>query len=100
MSEYRHLLLCRPTFSYITISQVSNTAVYYKLKISMISTRRLEPVGGNNRYINEEVPTRQNHFDPVVEKCLVKDIPVSEKVKDLGSKRYARGQCFSPTRQP
>ena len=31
---------------------------------------------GNSRYIDGEVPTWENFFDPVLEKGLEKDIPV------------------------
>ena len=35
--------------------------------------------GENSRYIDGEVPTWENFFDPVVENFLEKDIPVLKK---------------------
>ena len=36
----------------------------------------LTPGGCNSRYVNWEVPPQENFFDPVLEKYLLKDIPV------------------------
>ena len=38
-----------------------------------------EPSQGDIGYINREVPTLDNFFDPILEKYLEKDIPVLEK---------------------
>ena len=41
------------------------------------------PEGGNIKYIDWEVPTWKNSFDPVPEKVLEKDVPV---LKNQGTK--------------
>ena len=51
--------------------------------------------GCNSRHMNKEVPTLDKFFHPFWRKIWEKDVPVLEK----SSQRYARGHCFSLTRE-